>query len=349
MKFLNLPIRRPAVFGTALFFFAIPALAQECPQLVDEIVWNSPAHQVAAFADYVYIGTDGGVLVVQFSGPGEIEVVGGVGLPEAAQDMEVSAGYIYVADGESGFRVIDVTDPTSPFEAGYYAPSEGAFSEVTVFGKTAYVIDAGFGLRVIDVTDPHSPSEIGSLGVDAYSTDVAVSGDCAYVAGEGLHFIDVSTPSSPIEVGFYPEWEGISVAYGGGYVYTAGADLTVIDVRDPSAPVELWSDTMCGDFCDNEQIAVSNSLVFVSHFSGHPRGSIFDIFDATNPHAVTHSGHDVEISVYRSDLAVSGRYAYLAAGDDGVYVYDVRDCAMLRLFKDSFESGDTTAWSAVVP
>jgi len=348
-----------AVFGAAIFLLAVPALAQECPQLVDQIVWSSPAHQVAAAGDYVYIGNDGGVLVVHYSGPGENEVVGGVGLPEVAQDMEVSAGYIYVADGESGLRVLDVTDPASPFEVGNYAPSEGAFSEVAIFGRTAYVIDPEFGLRLIDVTDPYSPLEVGSVGVDINVplADVTVSSDCAYVASyDGFHVIEVSTPSSPFEVGFLPGdvyWgAGWAAAYRGGFAYTVGHAFSVIDVRDPATPVEVWNEFVA-EYPVHSNIVVSNRLVFTAGSTSWPRAfwGRFRVYDLIDPFAPTELGShsnppSYDYETYR-DLAVSGRYAYVTAGDDGVHVFDISGCA--PLFSDGFESGDTTAWSAAVP
>jgi hypothetical protein len=47
------------------------------------------------------------------------------------------------------------------------------------------------------------------------------------------------------------------------------------------------------------------------------------------------------------DVAVSGRRAFIADGYPGIIEVTVADC--LGLFADGFESGDTSAWSGVLP
>jgi hypothetical protein len=56
--------------------------------------------------------------------------------------------------------VIDVSDPRSPQEVGFY-DTPGYARSVAVSGRYAYVADAGAGLRVIDVSNPSSPREVG--------------------------------------------------------------------------------------------------------------------------------------------------------------------------------------------
>ena len=58
----------------------------------------------------------------------------------------------YVADGTSGLRILDVTDPTTASVVGT-VPTVSAFG-IAINGTTAYVADGTSGLRIIDVTDP---------------------------------------------------------------------------------------------------------------------------------------------------------------------------------------------------
>jgi hypothetical protein len=139
--------------------------------------------------------------------------------------------------------VIDVSNPSSPREVGFYDTPGYAFG-VVVSGAYAYVADGGAGLRVIDVSDPSSPREVGVYDTPGNARGVAVSGSYAYVADgyEGLRVIDVSNPSSPREVGFYDmPWWAEDVVVSGSYAYVAdgGAGLRVIDVSNPSSPREV--------------------------------------------------------------------------------------------------------------
>lgn len=95
----------------------------------------------------------------------------------------MSGSYAYVADWDGGLRVIDVSNPASPHEAGFYGMPGGP-SDVAVSGVYAYVADGVSGLRVIDVSNPTSPREVGFYYTAAGGTPyaVALSGSYAYVA-----------------------------------------------------------------------------------------------------------------------------------------------------------------------
>ncbi|MFQ5739992.1 MAG: LVIVD repeat-containing protein [Acidobacteriota bacterium] len=91
--------------------------------------------------------------------------------------------YAYVGDDFAGLRIIDISDPTNPVEAGFYN-TPGIVSDVAVSGGVAYVCDGFFGLRVIDVSNPASPSEIGLLPTSEQALTVTISEDTAYVGRE---------------------------------------------------------------------------------------------------------------------------------------------------------------------
>ena len=71
--------------------------------------------------------------------------------------VAVSGNYAYVADDESGLRVIDITNPSSPFEAGYY-DTPGYASGVAVAGNYAYVAD-GYSFGIYDCSAATGISE----------------------------------------------------------------------------------------------------------------------------------------------------------------------------------------------
>jgi hypothetical protein len=61
----------------------------------------------------------------------------------------------YVADGERGLQIIDVSNPSAPVRRGGYDTSGNAL-DVCVSGDLAYVAD-GYGLQIIDVSNPAAP------------------------------------------------------------------------------------------------------------------------------------------------------------------------------------------------
>ena len=87
--------------------------------------------------------------------------VGAVDTPGDARDVEIVGGIAYVADGPSGLRVIDVSNPAAPFEIGAF-DTLGRAMDVEVVDGIAYVANY-HDLLVIDVSDPAAPFKIGFL------------------------------------------------------------------------------------------------------------------------------------------------------------------------------------------
>jgi hypothetical protein len=94
--------------------------------------------------------------------------------------VTLAGAYAYVADGGYGLRVIDVSDPLQPKEAGFYDTPGDPFA-VAIAGDYAYVADGGSGLRVIDVSDPAHPQEVGYYRSTGSARGVAAAGSFAYV------------------------------------------------------------------------------------------------------------------------------------------------------------------------
>src|SRR6185436_5713403 len=79
--------------------------------------------------------------------------VGTVKTPSVCYGVDVSGSYAYVAEGDAGLQVIDVTDPAAPAIVGS-VDTPGAPVGVAVQGSYAYVADNAAGFQVIDITNP---------------------------------------------------------------------------------------------------------------------------------------------------------------------------------------------------
>lgn len=216
--------------------------------------------------EYAYIvGGVTGFHVVDVSNRGEPVKVGSYAMSGRLDFLSVyvSGSYAYVAadpdgrvrpmDVSSSLRVLDVSNPASPFEVGSYAMPgrldyhniyESASYGVYVSGSYAYVAADTLGMRVVDVSNPASPYEVSFYDTPGRAFDVYVSGSYAYVADwdGGLRVLDVSSPASPFEVGSCatPDTAGsVFVSGSHAYVTTGSSGLRVIDVSKPGAPVEV--------------------------------------------------------------------------------------------------------------
>ena len=90
----------------------------------------------------------------------------------------------YIADGD-GLRIVDVSDPNTPNEIGFYG-TPGDARNVAVSCNIAHVADGAGGLRIADISDPEQPVEAGFYDTPGDARNVEVVGNTVYVAdGDG--------------------------------------------------------------------------------------------------------------------------------------------------------------------
>jgi len=247
---------------------------------------------VAVQDEYIYSGLGGGIFIYYYR---YYRLVGRYVTSGIVKDLFVSGDYLYVAAGDAGLRVIDVSDPSNPKEVGY-CDTPGEAVGVYVSGSFAYVAAGDAGLRVIDVSDPSNPKEVGYY--NASVREIHVSGSYAYVIHEEeLLVIDVSDPSDPKSVGYY--------YYGGGWNYLA-------------RPVGVYILGSYAYIIYEEEWTLEQAIIHPP-----PEGGslcIIDISDPSNLKLVGSCSTYVPQGIY-----VSGSFAYVAAGDAGLRVIDVSD------------------------
>ena len=78
---------------------------------------------------------------------------GSYNTPDDASDVYVAGSYAYVADGDSGLQIIDISDPANPILVGTYDTS-GFADDVYVVGSHAYVADRDSGLQIVKLPPP---------------------------------------------------------------------------------------------------------------------------------------------------------------------------------------------------
>jgi hypothetical protein len=172
-----------------------------------------------------------------------------------AHSVFVYGDTAYIANGEDGLVILDVSDPSNP-QLISTLPLEKAIN-VVVADNVAYVIEEGqvrdgraYGdtLVLIDVAIPGTPRKLGDFAPEGgfahrSLNKLVVVGEMAYLtSSDRLILVDVSSPSDPSAVGEYSFSSNISnpgVAVADGIAYIQANRLHVIDVRDPSEPVEI--------------------------------------------------------------------------------------------------------------
>lgn len=244
-----------------------------------------------------------------------------------ARDVVVQGRHAYVADGTSGLKIIDLSNPADPIVSGSLVGLGGTSRGIAVSGGYAYIV-TGTGLKVVNIADPTKPTLAGSY-TDGSNISVAnhvkVLGEHAYVSDgyRGLLIFNVSDPARPVYRGRYYPSGGVSrpVGVSGSHVYLFGGPqfregLIVIDVSDPSSPTVTGTCRLSNASLDGP-CEVSGSYAYAISYDDTLM--VFDVRDPSNPtiltkHALVGSG---------TAITVSDNHLFVVRGIDGVQVFDV--------------------------
>ena len=131
--------------------------------------------------------------------------MGGYDTGGIAYDVQVAGTYAYVAAGEAGLQVIDLTNPANLRHVGSY-DTGGQARGIQVVGNYAYLADGDAGLQVIDIRNPANPTDAGRYDTSGNARGVHVWENCAFVAdgAVGMVVLRIKMPGQPVAPRFEP-------------------------------------------------------------------------------------------------------------------------------------------------
>lgn len=244
---------------------------------------------------------------------------------DRAFDVAVLGRYAYVADGEAGLQVYDVSDPDAPIRVGGYSPELWAVG-VAVSGNYVYLACESYldeQLVVIDVSNPTNCTQVGGVTTAGEASAVVVVGHYAYLAdNENLAVIDVSNPASSVQVGSYGG-SYIDVAVSGKFAYlvpfeNGWSGLKVVDVGSATNCV------LAGQFPTSERVwgvAVAGRFAYLAN--GNAGLQVIDVSDPAR--CVRVGGY--QTPGFAQSVAVSRNFAYVTDDTAGLVVIDVSNPA----------------------
>ena len=228
----------------------------------------------------------------------------------------------YIADGSLGLRIIDLTNPQSPTQLGWFNTPGYAYS-IDVQNDRAYIADGDSGMHIYDVSNPTNAILLGTYTGITNATIVKIDGNTAFVIGNdrSMVSIDVSDPANPRRLftftaagsGFLSD---LIIDNGRAYIVNYNRQLIILDVSDPSDFDSL--DYLNDNFAT--RVAVEGNLAYLSIGSHGMR--IFDITDPTSPIEIVH--YDPEFAI--NQIAVQESIVYSIDGSR-IRVIDAQDPA----------------------
>jgi formylglycine-generating enzyme required for sulfatase activity len=264
------------------------------------------------------------------------QVTGQVKLASGAEDVAVLGHFAFLAGGEAGLVVVDISNPTAPQIVGQANTSKSAVgikvastpSAVGVFDY-AYVADPADRIAIFDVGDPANPvwMSANATPYDPNSVFIDISNDpsipfSVYVADSwrGIsHYY--STPDLPGSITWstgrtFTLGSAQSVAVTGEIAYVADDEMgvTVVDARIPVA-MQVVSNCDTDGFA--RAICLKGGYAFVA--DGKDGLIVMSIHGTDKPVIV---GHLLLPGDCRS-IMVRDNYCFIAAQDGGAHIIDV--------------------------
>lgn len=203
------------------------------------------------------------------------------------KNVKVSGNYAHVLDYNNGYKVFDVSDPTSP-QLIKELPYEGEVKtyDIQVYGDYSIIGAEGGALKILDLSDVYADpaADIRVLSeTDCYPVNsFDINGEYLYIAKffKGFQIIKTTDPENPDFI------EGLSIGAGdivvrNNYLYAVGdffSPFVIYDITDPVNPEAVGS---YGAFISIIAVEIFGDYAYL--VDRNQGLFVLDISDPTNP------------------------------------------------------------------
>ena len=244
-------------------------------------------------------------------------------------DIEAASDHVFLAAGDDGLRVVDVSDPTTPSEIATVDLGADTYARyLDVVNGRAYIsgwsTSPGRMLSVVDVTDPEHPVLDADVLIVDGGGDIVIRDGLAHIFGGypgALHIYDVTVPQTPV-------WQGSATIPSTYEERLAAIDdhilvttylrgLTVVETSNPASPAPVSTLDAPGRSAD---AAYSDGMLYIA---GEDRGlRMVDVSDPSQPVGLGYT----QVVPQAFGVAVRGDIAYvLGYSGIGLVAVDVSD------------------------
>ena len=212
---------------------------------------------------------------------------------------------------------------------------------VTVVDKAGETASHSFSVKVFNFNQ--KMTQVGRSSSDIISNvrDVKVQGDYAYVVGDNRLYI-FKADDLWDHVGYLDDlWNARSIDVLGNFAYVASDNhgLYIIDISDPNSPINAYDvgghgyETEEQSSYHNVTIGAKDSKIYAYLVGGKNDGvNFFEVVDVSSPGSPVHRDEATTSNVdWPRSVKVSGDYAYVAYGCDGLKIYNVSNPSSISL------------------
>jgi len=189
---------------------------------------------------YVACGAQG-FYVLDIAAPTSPSIIGFYATSEA-RAVVADGTVAYLADGDWGLKIIDVSNAYAPtLLSSIDTPGWAQQVQIGNYAgkKCALVADGTGGVRIIDVTAPSTPVELAVISTSNATgiVDIKAVGSKLYTSGyeKGVQVFDMTNPSLPVLKGSYSSILGVPIDVVGSTVYTGTSLLQILNASNPTS------------------------------------------------------------------------------------------------------------------
>ncbi len=280
---------------------------------------------ISANKIYLALGNQG-MKIVDISDPDQPEVETSIETPGRVQDVAVNKDIVaYLADGENGLLVYDISDLKAIEQVGSYDKFLNV-NQIVLDEGGLYLSDKDSALYVVDAEVTLDAQRVSSTQQQqGNAQSVAISNNYAFLAyaDQGLRVIDITNPETPSEVTTYESpGEANGVTFSGDFVYLAdgSAGLRVLFLESPGTQnLELSEISEIDTPGEAYQTAVVGQTIYLA--DGSEGLSVISMANPAQPEIIG----SINTPGRTSDVVVLGNYAYIADGAGGLRVINILD------------------------
>ncbi|MCL4872226.1 MAG: hypothetical protein KJ063_24975 [Anaerolineae bacterium] len=300
---------------------------------------------VAMQDNLAYLGIGSRLAVADVSDPAQPQIISQSEiLPGIIRQITLQSGAAYLALGEEGLWVFDISDPTALQVVGSVKTTSPA-DHFLLRDHLAYAVNKryigelpqrdGQSLAIVDFTDTAQPIEISSLALPSQANKLALIGDYLYIAiypnwygfEETLLVVDVSHPDLPVLVTAVPNLASPDLAEKDGQLLLTDDHGTLIlaDVTNPTSPTVVTQAPVQLDFSWLDFFHLDQNIVWAFSGFGDVDGCAGYLYalDISQPPNVQKLSQ-LRASCAINDITSLNGMLYLAT-DNGLEIIDATD------------------------
>ncbi len=271
---------------------------------------------------------------------GGYKIVGRLTTPGSAQDVEVKDAFAFIAQGEGGLLIADISDPTDPQTvSNTFEGIRGYAFKVVLNDTTAYLATGTFGVTALNVANPDTP--IVNPPIDMKPARAFhLSGNYLFtsISEQGVRIADISYPMNPdprailATPGFA---RGMTVTANTSSLLVACSemglsifDISMIQIQNGHGdyPMRSWCDTP-GNAEDVAILALMDTTNYALLACGTAGLQIIDFSDSSNVHIIA----NYNTGGYAKEIAYSDQKIYLTTETRGLQIISIEDIKNPRL------------------